>query len=234
MLVSDERPRHPCAHVELEARPFEPVMQRVLEEWPEVKAPRLAEILREHGYRCSVDLLERRLRELRPPAERPANVAASAPRRACSWTGGTAHASQDRWPRAAGLRAGQLTALLGRAVGALLVPANARVVSEGHVRLCDWRRGSCASGLRHSALGGGQARARPRALEPALPTPAQPLGRPHYRLHARTRARRPRSTARCAISRGASGRRGGWPRSPISTRAVSRLRAPVCIRRLHA
>jgi hypothetical protein len=47
-------------------------MQRVLEEWPEVKAPRLAEILREHGYRGSVDLVERRLRELRPPAERPA------------------------------------------------------------------------------------------------------------------------------------------------------------------
>jgi hypothetical protein len=233
MLVSDERPRHPCAHVELEARPFEPVMQRVLEEWPEVKAPRLAEILREHGYRCSVDLLERRLRELRPPAERPANVAASAPPPGLQLDGG----NRPRVPRSLAASGGSTrwsAHYPTRARSRRTSRSNARVVSEGHVRLCDWRRGSCASGLRHSALGGGQARARPRALEPALPTPAQPLGRPHYRLHARTRARRPRSTARCAISRGASGRRGGWPRSPISTRAVSRLRAPVCIRRLHA
>ena len=44
----------------------------MLEEWPTIKAPRMTEILREHGYAGSVDVVKRRLRELRPPSERPA------------------------------------------------------------------------------------------------------------------------------------------------------------------
>lgn len=52
--------------------PFEPLVRAVLEEWPQIKAPRMTEILREHGYEGSVDLVKRRLRALRPPSERPA------------------------------------------------------------------------------------------------------------------------------------------------------------------
>jgi transposase len=44
----------------------------VLEEWPQIRAPRMTEILREHGYEGSVDVVKRRLRELRPSPERPA------------------------------------------------------------------------------------------------------------------------------------------------------------------
>ena len=52
--------------------PFEAALRRLLEEWPQIKAPRANEVLREHGYDGSVDLVKRRLRELRPPAVRPA------------------------------------------------------------------------------------------------------------------------------------------------------------------
>jgi transposase len=52
--------------------PLEPVIRRSVTEYPGIKAPRMTEILRGHGYEGSVDLVKRRLRELRPPAERPA------------------------------------------------------------------------------------------------------------------------------------------------------------------
>lgn len=51
--------------------PLEPVIAKALKECPEIKAPRMTEILREHGYEGSVDLVKRRLRQLRPQAERP-------------------------------------------------------------------------------------------------------------------------------------------------------------------
>jgi transposase len=50
----------------------EPLMREVLTEWPAIKAPRMTEILRAHGYAGSVDQVKRRLRELRPPAVRAA------------------------------------------------------------------------------------------------------------------------------------------------------------------
>ena len=42
--------------------PLEPVLRRLVEEWPEIKAPRVTEILREdYGYEGSVDLVRKRL-----------------------------------------------------------------------------------------------------------------------------------------------------------------------------
>jgi transposase len=53
--------------------PLEPVIRRVLEEVVDIKAPRLTELLREdYGYAGSVDLVRKRLAELRPKSERPA------------------------------------------------------------------------------------------------------------------------------------------------------------------
>ena len=44
-----------------------------LEEWPQIKAPRLTEILRDdYGYTGSLRLVQERLRELRPRPVRPA------------------------------------------------------------------------------------------------------------------------------------------------------------------
>ncbi len=51
---------------------FEPLLCQLLEEWPQIKAPRATEILREFGYQGSIDVVKRRLRLLRPVAARPA------------------------------------------------------------------------------------------------------------------------------------------------------------------
>jgi transposase len=72
MLESPEPPRYRRPRAGSKLDPFEPIVRSVLGEWPQIKAPRLAEVLREHGYEGSVDLVKRRLRVLRPPSERPA------------------------------------------------------------------------------------------------------------------------------------------------------------------
>jgi transposase len=49
------------------------VLRRLLEEWPQIKAPRVAEILRsDYGYGGSVRLVRAHLRRLRPSTVRPA------------------------------------------------------------------------------------------------------------------------------------------------------------------
>lgn len=72
MLASEEPPRYRRAPAGSQLDPFEPVLGRLLSEWPEIRAPRATEVLREYGYVGSVDLVRRRLRGLRPPAVRPA------------------------------------------------------------------------------------------------------------------------------------------------------------------
>jgi transposase len=68
-----EPPRYRRAPAGSKLDPFEPVLRRLLVEWPQIKAPRASELLRdEYGYDGSVDLVKRRLRELRPPKVRPA------------------------------------------------------------------------------------------------------------------------------------------------------------------
>jgi transposase len=53
--------------------PLEAVLCRLVEEWPQIKAPRVAEILRlEHGFSGSERLVRERLRRLRPLSVRPA------------------------------------------------------------------------------------------------------------------------------------------------------------------
>ncbi len=73
MARSNEPPCYRRAPVASKLDPFEPVLRRLLEEWPQIRAPRATELLRdEYGYDGSVDLVKRRLRELRPRAVRPA------------------------------------------------------------------------------------------------------------------------------------------------------------------
>src|SRR5581483_4134755 len=70
---SAEPPRYQRAPVGSKLDPFEPVLRRLVAEWPQIKAPRATELLREgYGYDGSVDLVKRRRRELRPRAVRPA------------------------------------------------------------------------------------------------------------------------------------------------------------------
>src|SRR5947209_6982184 len=72
-LASETPPRYVRAPAGSQLDPLMPVISQVLSEWPEIKAPRLAELLRdEHGYRGSVDLVRRKLQTLRPREERAA------------------------------------------------------------------------------------------------------------------------------------------------------------------
>ena len=53
--------------------PFEPVIRGLLEEWPQIKAPRVTEVLRDdYGYGGSVDLVRKRMAVLRPREVRAA------------------------------------------------------------------------------------------------------------------------------------------------------------------
>jgi transposase len=73
LVCCDEPPRYRRAPAGSKLDPFEPVLRRLLEEWPQIKAPRATERLREeYGYDGSVDLVKRRLCALRPRSVRPA------------------------------------------------------------------------------------------------------------------------------------------------------------------
>ncbi|HEX6022039.1 MAG TPA: helix-turn-helix domain-containing protein [Solirubrobacter sp.] len=73
LAAADEPPRYSRAPSGSMLDPVEPVIRRVLSEWPEILAPRMTEILREeYGYMGSVDLVKRRLARLRPRQPRAA------------------------------------------------------------------------------------------------------------------------------------------------------------------
>jgi transposase len=73
LLATGEPPRYRRAPTGSQLDPLEPVLRRLLEEWPRIKAPRLTEVLRsEYGYTGSVRLVQARLARLRPSPVRPA------------------------------------------------------------------------------------------------------------------------------------------------------------------
>ena len=73
LVEATEPPRYSRAPAGSMLDPLEPVLRRLVEDWPEIKAPRVTEILRDdYGYVGSVDLVRKRLAQLRPRAERPA------------------------------------------------------------------------------------------------------------------------------------------------------------------
>jgi transposase len=72
LIEANEPPRYRRAPQGSMLDPFEPVLRELISDWPEIKAPRVTEILRGHGYSGSVDLVRRRLQQLRPAKERPA------------------------------------------------------------------------------------------------------------------------------------------------------------------
>jgi transposase len=73
LAAASEPPRYSRASAGSMLDPLEPLLRRLLAEWPDIKAPRVTEILREdYGYAGSVDLVKRRLARLRPAPTRPA------------------------------------------------------------------------------------------------------------------------------------------------------------------
>jgi transposase len=73
LAAADEPPGYRRAAVGSQLDPLEPVLRRLLKEWPQIKAPRLTEVLRdEHGYTGSLRLVQAHLQRLRPRSVRPA------------------------------------------------------------------------------------------------------------------------------------------------------------------
>ena len=218
--------------------PLEPVLVRLLEEWPEIKAPRVTEILRDdYGYVGSVDLVKKRLAQLRP--RRGAAGAAdglSAGAGAAARLGRDADAAEGRRARAARLRADRELAVLGRADGALQLRSDGGVVSGGP-RPRAWS-GSAASRASASTT------TCARSSRAATAT-RSPGTRGSSRCAATTRfTRRParrRRRARRAQSRAPSGylKTGFWPARRIAGLAdldeqYADWRDRVCNRRRHA
>src|SRR4051812_4199845 len=74
LVEASEPPRYERASAGSMLDPLESVIRRVMHECPQIRAPRVTEMLREdYGYVGSVDLVRRRMAAVRPPSgERPA------------------------------------------------------------------------------------------------------------------------------------------------------------------
>lgn len=67
LVAADEPPRYRRKPQGSMLDPLEPVMRSALQDAPRIDAPAMTQLLREHGYRGSVDLVRRRLRRIRSP-----------------------------------------------------------------------------------------------------------------------------------------------------------------------
>jgi transposase len=143
LLAADEPPRYRRAPQGSMLDPLEPVLLRLIAEWPAIKAPRVTEILRaDYGYAGSVDLVRRRLQRLRPPPERPAQRTGYRPGQVLQldW------AELPTRPKIAG-RARRIYALVGALPysGAQSAHFSLEMTLEsfleGHVHLFDWPQG---------------------------------------------------------------------------------------------
>jgi len=140
---SEEPPRYRRAPAASKLDPFEPVLRCVLEDWPQIKAPRATELLRdEYGYDGSVDLVKRRLRELRPASVRPAQRTGYRPAQVLQldW------AEMPTRPRLAGRerRVYALVASLpysGAQTAFFSLEMTLESFLEGHVRAFEWLGG---------------------------------------------------------------------------------------------
>ena len=73
LAEANEPPRYERARKGSMLDPLEPVIRRLIEEWPDIKAPRVTELLRDdYGYGGSVDLVRKGMAAIRPREVRPA------------------------------------------------------------------------------------------------------------------------------------------------------------------
>jgi transposase len=140
---SEEPPRYRRAPAGSQLDPLEPVLRRLLEEWPQIKAPRLTEILRsDYGYSGSLRLVQARLRRLRPSTPRPAQRTGYRPAQVLQldW------AEMPTRPRLAGRerRVYALVASLpysGAQTAFFSLEMTLESFLEGHVRAFEWLGG---------------------------------------------------------------------------------------------
>jgi transposase len=143
LLEAQEPPRYRRARVGSMLDPFEPVIVKLVADWPEIKAPRVTELLREdYGYAGSVDLVRRRMAALRPRCERPAQRTGYRPGQVMQvdW------AEMPTRPKIAG-RERRVYALIcslpysGAATAHFSFDMTIESFLEGHVRALDWLGG---------------------------------------------------------------------------------------------
>ena len=143
LAEADEPPRYSRAPAGSMLDPLEPVLLWLIEDWPEIKAPRVAEILRaDYGYVGSVDLVRRRLAVLRPRRVRPAQRTGYRPGQVLQldW------AEMPTRPRVAG-RERRIYALIcslpfsGAQTAHFSFDLSAESFLEGHVHALDWLGG---------------------------------------------------------------------------------------------
>jgi transposase len=114
-----------------------------LKDWPEIKAPRLTEMLRdEHDYAGSVDLVRRKLQSLRPREERAAQRTGYRPGQVVQFDWG----EMPTRPRIGGVerRVYALVASLpfcGGQTAHFSFDMTVEAFLEGHVRVFDWLGG---------------------------------------------------------------------------------------------
>jgi transposase len=142
-LASDTPPRYVRAPAGSQLDPLMGVIKGVLREWPEIKAPRLTELLRdEHGYQGSVDLVRRKLQSLRPRQERAAQRTEYRPGQVVQFDWG----EMPTRPRIGGVerRVYALVASLpfcGAQTAHFSFDMTIESFLEGHVRVFDWLGG---------------------------------------------------------------------------------------------
>jgi len=143
LLEAPRPPRYERAPAGSMLDPLEPVLRQLLAEWPEIKAPRVTEILRaDYGYGGSVDLVKKRLARMRPSQVRPAQKTGYRPAQVLQldW------AEMPTRPKVAGRqrRVYALVASLpfsGAQTAHFSFDLSSESFLEGHVRALEWLGG---------------------------------------------------------------------------------------------
>ncbi len=143
LIEADEPPRYERAPAGSMLDPLEAVLRRLLKDWPEIKAPRVCELLRDdYGYVGSVDLVRKRMALLRPGELRPAQRTGYRPGQVMQvdW------AEMPTRPKIAG-RERRVYALVcslpfsGASTAHFSFDMTVESFLEGHVRAFDWLGG---------------------------------------------------------------------------------------------
>jgi transposase len=143
LVEAAEPPRYARVPVGSMLDPLDAVLRGLLKDWPGIKAPRVTEILRDdYGYVGSVDLVRKRLSQLRSQEERPAQRTGYRPGQVMQvdW------AEMPTRPRIAG-RERRVYALIcslpysGASTAHFSLDMTLESFLEGHVRAFDWLGG---------------------------------------------------------------------------------------------
>jgi transcriptional regulator with XRE-family HTH domain len=183
---SEELPRYRRTPAGSQLDPLEPVLRRLLAEWPQIKVPQLTEILRdEYSYTGSVRLVQEHLQRLRPRAVRPAQRTGYRPGQVMQldW------AEMPTRPTLAG-RERRVYALLaslpysGAQTAFFPLDLTLKSFLEGHVRAFEWLGGvlrECVF-VAHAVYAGDAAREGLGRSAGALPEERLLAGAPLHRL----------------------------------------------------